>query len=191
MCRRFYRLRRLWGVPAPHSCRVILVSPLMNYFYMNSLGRLEAGAFLFLLRLYTFVLQKSIIYGLIPAIMSKIIIQCSGILEKEVTIVYLPDIGAKIKRLRSQRNMSQVALAAQLGVSKSVISSYENCVNFPPYDVLIRIAKIFGVSTDFLLGVSGNRTVNVDGLSDVQIEALTLITSELKAMNRSKDETQS
>lgn len=82
--------------------------------------------------------------------------------------MYLPEIGAKIKQLRSQRNISQIALAQQLGVSKSVISSYENSVHLPPYDVLIKMARIFDVSTDYLLGASGNRTINVDGLTDTK-----------------------
>lgn len=94
--------------------------------------------------------------------------------------MYLPEIGSKIKQLRSQRGMSQVALARQLGVSKSVVSSYENSVHLPPYDVLLRMARIFGVSTDYLLGASGNRTINVDGLTDTQIEAITLIVNELR-----------
>lgn len=101
-------------------------------------------------------------------------------------IVYLPEIGAKIKQLRSQRNISQIALAQQLGVSKSVISSYENSVHLPPYDVLIKMARIFDVSTDYLLGASGNRTINVDGLTDTQIEAITMIISELKSTNKSR-----
>ena len=55
-------------------------------------------------------------------------------------IVYLPELGTKIKQLRTQRNMSQITLAQQLRVSKSVISSYENSVHLPPYDVLIQLA---------------------------------------------------
>lgn len=98
--------------------------------------------------------------------------------------MYLPDIGAKLKQLRSQRNLSQIALAKQLGVSKSVISSYENDVHLPPYDVLLQIARLFGVSTDYLLGASNNRTINVDGLTDQQIEAVTGIVNELKEINK-------
>jgi len=98
--------------------------------------------------------------------------------------VYLPEMGQKIKKLRSQRNISQIALAKQLGVSKSVISSYENDIHYPPYDVLIQMARLFGVSTDYLLGASGNRTINVDGLTDKQIEAITLIVEQLKATNK-------
>lgn len=98
--------------------------------------------------------------------------------------MYLPQVGMKIKQLRRQRNISQIALAKQLGVSKSVISSYENGIHYPPYDVLIQIARIFGVSTDYLLGLSGNLSINADGLTDSQIEAVTLIVDELKELNR-------
>ncbi len=100
--------------------------------------------------------------------------------------MYLPEMGQKIKQLRTQRNISQIALAKQLGVSKSVISSYENDIHYPPYDVLLQIARLFGVSTDYLLGASGNRSINVDGLTDIQIEAITIIVDELKATNKSK-----
>ena len=72
-------------------------------------------------------------------------------------IVYLPELGTKIKQLRTQRNMSQITLAQQLRVSKSVISSYENSVHLPPYDVLIQLAQIFSVSTDYLLGTATHK----------------------------------
>ncbi len=98
--------------------------------------------------------------------------------------MYLPDIGAKLKQLRIQRNMSQISLAKQLGVSKSVISSYENEVHLPPYDVLLQIARLFGVSTDYLLGAANNRAINVDGLTDRQIDAITMIVNELKETNK-------
>lgn len=96
----------------------------------------------------------------------------------------MPKIGLKIKQLRRQRNISQVVLAEQLGVSKSVISSYENSVHYPPYDILIQMSRIFGVSTDYLLGASRNCTINVDGLTDTQVKAVTMIVDELKATNK-------
>ena len=98
--------------------------------------------------------------------------------------MYLPGIGPKIKQLRSQKNISQIDLAKQLGVSKSVISSYENEIHLPPYDILIKMARLFGVSTDYLLGSVGNHTISVDGLTDKQIEAITMIVDELKEANK-------
>ena len=84
--------------------------------------------------------------------------------------MYMPEIGERIKQLRMQRGISQVQLAQHLGISKSVVSSYENAVHFPPYDILLKMAWLFGVSTDYILGAAGNRALNVDGLTDVQIE---------------------
>lgn len=97
--------------------------------------------------------------------------------------MYFPEIGARMKDLRRNRNISQTELAKHLGVSKSVISSYETGVHFPPYDILIKIANLFDVSTDYLLGVTDYRKINVDGLTERQIEAVLLIIHELKAMN--------
>lgn len=85
--------------------------------------------------------------------------------------------------MRTQKGLSQIALAHQLGVSKSVISSYENGLHLPPYDVLVRMSRIFGVSTDYLLGAQGSRTINVDGLTDTQVEAITMIVRELREAN--------
>ena len=98
--------------------------------------------------------------------------------------MYLPRIGEKLKQLRKQKKLSQVTLAEWLGVSKSVISSYENEIHLPPYDVLLKLSRIFGVSTDYLLGAKNNRTINVDGLTEVQVEALINIVQELRKINR-------
>ena len=97
--------------------------------------------------------------------------------------MYMPEIGKKIKQLRTERNMSQSMLAQRLGVSKSVISSYENSVHLPPYDILVRLAQIFGVGTDYLLGLSNHQTINAAGLTDRQIEAVLKIVEELRMLN--------
>ena len=89
-----------------------------------------------------------------------------------------------IRELRIQRGMTQVDLAKRLGVSKSVISSYENGVHLPPYDILIRLSALFGVSCDYLLGVSDTPYISVDGLTQRQIEALQGIAEELRQLNR-------
>ena len=98
--------------------------------------------------------------------------------------MYVPEMGERIRQLRCQRNLSQIELARQLGVSKSVVSSYENNVHFPPYDVLLKIARLFNVSTDYLLNASRDQAINVDGLTDTQINAITAIVNELKSANR-------
>ncbi len=89
----------------------------------------------------------------------------------------------KIKDLRTKRGLTQTQLAELLGVSKSVISSYENAVHLPPYDILIKLSNMFGVSCDYLLNNTKHRTISVDGLTDSQICAVERIIEEFRAQN--------
>lgn len=92
-------------------------------------------------------------------------------------------LGEKIKALRTAKKMSQKELAERIGIAKSVISFYESGDRFPSYDVLIKIARIFNVTTDYLLDVERERTVNVSGLSEEDIAAVTTVIDALKRKN--------
>lgn len=63
-------------------------------------------------------------------------------------------LSQRLKELRKSESMSQVALAKLIGVAQSNVSDWENDVSRPEYENLIKIAKIFDVSTDYLLGLS-------------------------------------
>lgn len=63
-------------------------------------------------------------------------------------------LSQRLKELRKSENMSQIALAKLIGVAQSNVSDWENDVSRPEYENLIKIAKIFDVSTDYLLGLS-------------------------------------
>ena len=63
------------------------------------------------------------------------------------------DFGNALKTLRLREDMTQAQLAQKLSLTKSVISAYETGLRLPSYDVLIQIAKIFNVTTDYLLGL--------------------------------------
>lgn len=89
-------------------------------------------------------------------------------------------LGEKLKALRTAKKMSQKELAERIGIAKSVISFYESGDRFPSYDVLIKIARIFNVTTDYLLNVERERTVNVSGLSEEDIAAVTTVIDALK-----------
>ena len=54
----------------------------------------------------------------------------------------------------------------------------------PTFDVLIRIAAYFGVTTDYLLGVTGGKTIDVSELSDSQIDTLHRIITEFKKVGK-------
>ena len=61
--------------------------------------------------------------------------------------------GERLKYLRSEKNMGQIKLAKELGVSKSVISLWETGGSDPTLTNLIKIAVFFNVSIDFLAGL--------------------------------------
>ena len=63
------------------------------------------------------------------------------------------DFKTNLKNLRLERKIGQVQLAKQLGVSKGIISLWENGLREPSMTSLIALAKFFGVSIDFLVGL--------------------------------------
>lgn len=93
------------------------------------------------------------------------------------------DFGENLKKLRKSRELTQKELGAKVSLSKAVISKYENGMGYPSFDVLIRIAQFFGVTTDYLLGVTRGKTVDVSGLTDSQITAIHHLIAELKIAN--------
>ncbi len=78
-------------------------------------------------------------------------------------------LGKRIRELRKANRLSQVSLAAKLGVSKQSISNWENGNILPSIDMLIRLADIFSVSTDYLLGRDEKQYLKVDGLSSEEL----------------------
>lgn len=94
-------------------------------------------------------------------------------------------LGDKIKTLRLKRNFSQKDLAQKIGVDVSMIGLYENGFRKPSLQTLIRIAYVFGVSTDYLLGVEppSHAVLDVSGLTIEQILAIQNIIESYKKAN--------
>lgn len=65
-----------------------------------------------------------------------------------------------ITQLRREKGMSQKAAAAQLNTSQALLSHYENGVRECGLDFVVRAARFYGVTCDYLLGNSSSR----DGL---------------------------
>lgn len=76
------------------------------------------------------------------------------LIEREV---YIMETGEIIEKLRRERKMAQKELAAVLNVSVGTVSNYENGVHFPDLDMLHKLMDFFGVSADYLLGVTEYR----------------------------------
>lgn len=79
------------------------------------------------------------------------------------------NFGEKLKALRTGLKLSQRELAERLGVAKSIVSYYESGDRYPSYDILVKMARLFHVTTDYLLDVDKNRMIDVSNLSEEEI----------------------
>lgn len=62
--------------------------------------------------------------------------------------------GERLKNLRIEKGLGQISLANELGVGKSVISLWEQNKCEPTLGNLVAMSKFFGVSIDYLAGLS-------------------------------------
>ncbi len=73
-------------------------------------------------------------------------------------------LGKRINELRIAFGWNQVQLADKLNISKQTVSNWENENIQPSIEMLVRLAKLFHVSTDYLLGLDDAATINVEDL---------------------------
>ncbi len=88
--------------------------------------------------------------------------------------------GENIKKLRISIGLNQVEFAKKLGISKQSVSNWENENIQPSIDMLLKTAKTFSVSCDYLLGNERARTLDVSGLSERQISILQEIADDIR-----------
>jgi len=67
-----------------------------------------------------------------------------------------------------------------LGVTKQCVSNWENNNIQPSVDMLVKIADIFSVTTDYLLGRDDKHYLDVSGLSDAQISNIQNIVNDIR-----------
>ena len=64
----------------------------------------------------------------------------------------------RLRDLREDADMNQTQLSRYLGMSQTGYSKYETGENDIPTQVLIKLALLYDVSTDYILGLSSTRT---------------------------------
>ena len=88
------------------------------------------------------------------------------------------DIGTRLRELRKRKGWTQKQLAKYLHKSTAAVGSYEQNVQTPPTDVLISLAGLYHISIDQLLGLAGEDSFTVNGLSERQKAILGSILDE-------------
>lgn len=93
-------------------------------------------------------------------------------------------LGQRISEMRTAFSWSQVELAKRLGVAKQTVSNWENENIQPSIEMLIRLARLFGVTSDYLLGLDQTPRISVDGLSADMVAHISLLVSDLQARTK-------
>ena len=78
----------------------------------------------------------------------------------------------KLKLLRQKCHLTQEELANEVGVTKSMISAYERGLRMPSYDIMVHLANLFHVSTDYLLGLENENLLDLSGLTAQEKQAI-------------------
>lgn len=84
-------------------------------------------------------------------------------------------LGQRINELRQSFGWSQVELAKKLNVSKQTVSNWENDNIQPSIEMLMRLARQFRVSTDYLLGLDEVPHLNVEGVPTTVVAHIALL----------------
>lgn len=76
---------------------------------------------------------------------------------------------SKLSQLRKERGISQKKAAQDLGISQALLSHYEKGIRECGLDFLIKCSEYYGVTTDYLLGVSNSRNgIDIDALDFIE-----------------------
>ena len=80
----------------------------------------------------------------------------------------------RIATERKRLDLTQEELAEKLNISQKSISKYETGARKPSFETLTEMAKLFNVSTDYLLGISDSRTGNSGLFADTPFPRRTI-----------------
>ncbi len=90
----------------------------------------------------------------------------------------------RIKALRTSLGLNQVEFGRKINVTKQSVCNWENGNIMPSVEMLKKIATVYSVTTDYLLGLSDKITIDVEGLSNEEILHLQAIANDFKKYNK-------
>lgn len=90
-------------------------------------------------------------------------------------------LGQRIYELRLGLGLSQVELGRRLNVAKQTVSNWENENIQPSIEMLVRLSRLFGVTTDYLLGLEDTPRLALEGLTPQAAAHLALLAQDLRS----------
>ena len=95
----------------------------------------------------------------------------------------------RIKALRESRGWTQAELARRMNMTRNGINSWEQGLSMPSPQSLVDLARLFSVSTDYLLGVEKHNTVNVTGLDEKDVALIAQLADRLRSAAKNNENT--
>ena len=92
-------------------------------------------------------------------------------------------LNENIRALRISYGYNQVEFSKKLGVTKQCVSNWENDNVVPSIEMLVKIADLFNVTTDFLLGRNDKKQIDISGLTTQQATHISLIINDFLEIN--------
>lgn len=93
------------------------------------------------------------------------------------------EFGEKLRRLRKQKQLTQRQLADLIGVQHTIISFYELGDRVPSPEVIVKLASVLHVSSDYLLGLEKKETVDISGLAPNDCDLVRALVDSLREKN--------
>lgn len=81
-------------------------------------------------------------------------------------------IADTIKSLRETVNMTQADLAKKLNITRSSVNAWEMGISVPSTALIVELAQFFHVSTDYLLGLEHNLSLDISALDDTEVKII-------------------
>ncbi|MDR0853694.1 MAG: helix-turn-helix domain-containing protein [Clostridiales Family XIII bacterium] len=95
-------------------------------------------------------------------------------------------LSEKIKSLREKSGRTQAELARELGISRAAVNSWEMGIAAPSTALIIELSNTFSVSSDYLLGLDTEVSVDVSGLSHEEVAAVVEIIESIRGNRKSR-----
>lgn len=97
----------------------------------------------------------------------------------------ISNFAKRLRELRLRYDLGQAQVAKMANVTKNAISTYENGTRQPSFETLIRLAVIYRVSTDYLLGVENDQSLDISGLTEDDVAAIKRLVEIMSEKNSS------